>query len=173
MSDSASTSAGKMTPVPTSSGTDISWDDKQSITSAYGDIGTVPWPGNIYMIRHRGLGTVITLGRKGLVLDNISKYGGWHWHCSEKDGWLGFCNVVSLNYLGRNGNRQIIAQVPHHKSYEYFVARAHPGGGFELLTLHDWKFVRVGVKDEQTLIETENEDEVAIWDFVKIDDDRT
>jgi hypothetical protein len=53
----------------------------------------VPRAGETFMIRDRLRGRVTTLEERNLRLKaDVSRMGGWHWICVEKDGWLGFRN---------------------------------------------------------------------------------
>ncbi|KAI1503070.1 hypothetical protein F5X99DRAFT_376680 [Biscogniauxia marginata] len=163
---STTTSEGK-TRSPTPTHSILSEDENSSSFCINSRPGTVPWPGNIYMIRHRESGKAITMGIRDLRLEKMNPLGGWHWLCVERDGWFGFRNIVSGMLLGHDGGKTFYARAKDHKSWEYFVARAHPRGGYELLTLHRWKFWKLAVaNDGYTLIETE--DEGALWDFVEI-----
>lgn len=55
----------------------------------------------------------------------------------------------------------------HHQDYEYFCEKKHPEGGYYLMTLHDWVFCKMDVREDgQELVEVT--DEGALWEFVKI-----
>lgn len=128
----------------------------------------VPWAGETYMIRDRLHGRIITLEESNLRLEtHISRTGGWHWVCVEKDGWLGFRNRVSGTYIGHNGKGKFYAKVTHHKDHEYFCARRHLDGGYLLLMRHGSKLWKMDIgEDGHELIETENEG--TVWEFVKV-----
>ncbi|KAI0600116.1 hypothetical protein F4775DRAFT_548087 [Biscogniauxia sp. FL1348] len=150
---------------PTHSST-ASFDDKESLHVVELSPGSVPSQGNVYAIRHRDSGKAITMGIEGLQLKKIGPMGGWHWMCVEKDGWLGFRNVVSGRYLGRNDKGGFHALQPHHQGWEYFVAKASPRGGYEMLTLHGWKFMKMSVAEDGSNL-TQTDGDGARWDFVK------
>ncbi|KAI5921688.1 hypothetical protein F4810DRAFT_712307 [Camillea tinctor] len=162
----SSTTAG-MSPGPATPTYSTSFfDDKDSLHAVETSQGIVPWQGNDLVIRERGSGKVITMGIDGVQLKKIGPMGGWHWKCVEHDGWLGFRNVVSGRYLGHNNKGGFHALQTHHKGWESFVAKANPYGGYELLTIHGWKFMKMRVaKDGLTLEETDGKG--ALWDFVK------
>ncbi|KAI1485421.1 hypothetical protein F5X96DRAFT_660119 [Biscogniauxia mediterranea] len=162
---STTTEMGAGIATPTHSST-TSFDDKESLHAVELSPGSVPSKGNVYAIRHRRSGKVITMGIEGLQLKQIGPMGGWHWMCVEKDGWLGFRNVVSGKYLGRDDRNNFHAIQPHHMGWEYFVAKASPRGGYELQTLNGWVFKKMCVaKDGGKLMQTIGEG--SLWDFVQ------
>ncbi|KAM0417127.1 hypothetical protein ACHAPT_012834 [Fusarium lateritium] len=155
----ASTVDGCLTPTHTSV-TETGIDNPTPIES-------VPSPNAVFIIRHRDTGKVITLVDGELRLcEGLSARGGFHWHCVEKDRWLGFRNCVSGTYIGHNERKKFIARVPHHKAHEYFTPRPHPQGGYELLMRHNHELWSMAVgEDGNSLVETKGEG--ALWDFLK------
>ncbi|KAK8900815.1 hypothetical protein QC760_010579 [Botrytis cinerea] len=132
----------------------------------------VPEPGEIFIIRERGYGKIITLKDGNLQLDcNINRVGGCYWICVEKNGWLGFRNYISGTYIGHNGHGKFYAQATYHNDWESFCARKHPNGGYLLLTRHWSKLWKMDIKknsDElDELVETETEG--TTWEFAKVD----
>jgi len=128
----------------------------------------VPWAGEIFMIRDRIHGRVITLTDGKLQLEpNVSGLGSWYWVCVEKDGWLGFRNYASGAYIGHDGKGNFHAKVFHHKGHEFFCARRHPDGGYLLLMRHGNKLWKMDIKEGgNELVETENKG--TLWEFVKV-----
>jgi hypothetical protein len=117
------------------------------------------------MIRHRDRNLCISLEVGELRLG----YGvdaGSHWTCFEKDGWLGFRNPVSGTYIGHDGGGKFWAKVSHHRNNEYFVAKKHPGCGYEILMLHDLQFRKMHVGENDCLVEAENGN--TLWEFVPV-----
>ncbi|KAF4624946.1 hypothetical protein G7Y89_g13225 [Cudoniella acicularis] len=130
----------------------------------------VPWAGNAYMIRDLHRGRVITLKNDNLcVAATASKMGGWHWVCEEKNGWLGFRNVVSGTFIGHDTRGRFYAKEKHHKSHEWFCARKCLEGGYWLLMCHNGDmFKKMVIGGENDLVE--NEQEGTVWEFVKIEE---
>ena len=134
---------------------------------------TVPWPNKTLLIRNHETQRIVTLLNGQLKASSLREAeGGCRWMCIERDGWFGFRNTVSGTHIGHNGKGAYIANVKHHKDYEYFSTRSHPEGGFLLLTSHDWKLRMMTLKaDGQTLLETryDDTDRRAIWEFLEVD----
>ncbi|OTA98209.1 hypothetical protein M426DRAFT_70257 [Hypoxylon sp. CI-4A] len=169
MSTTSSTVAGDKTPTH-SSVTDDLLGDRHSPTASTSRRETVPWPGHTFIIRDPDSGRQITLECGELLLrSDRGNQGGYHWDCVEKDGWLGFRDPVHGMYMGHNNRGSFIAQVKHHKGYEFFCARRHPDGGYLLLTQHWnelWKMT-IG-KDGRSLVETTGKG--TAWEFVDVTD---
>ncbi|KAK8900776.1 hypothetical protein QC760_010540 [Botrytis cinerea] len=135
----------------------------------------VPEPGEIFVIRERGYGKIITLKDGNLQLNsNINRVGGCYWICVEKNGWLGFRNYISGTYIGHNGNGKFYAQATYHNDWESFCAREHPNEGYQLLTRHGSKLRKMDIKkssdelnelDELVEIDTGG----TTWEFAKVD----
>ncbi|KAF4983398.1 hypothetical protein FZEAL_1127 [Fusarium zealandicum] len=155
----ASTIDGCPTPTHTTA-TEAGFDNS-------GPAESVPWPDAVFIIRHRATGKIITLIDGELQLcEGFSARGGSHWHCAEKDRWLGFRNCVSGTYIGHDERRNFIAKVVQHRAHEYFTPRAHPDGGYELLMRHGHELWSMAVGDDgKSLVETKGEG--ALWDFLK------
>ena len=132
-------------------------------------IEAVPWGGEKFVIRQRQSGRAIAVNEDGNVrltfFDNIATSQSCHWKCVEKDGWFGFKHEG--RYLGHDGSRRFRSEVKHLKDYEYFCARKHPEGGYQLMTLHGWVFRNMAVgEDGEELVETKSEGD--LWDFLKV-----
>ncbi|KAJ3457554.1 hypothetical protein MRS44_014695 [Fusarium solani] len=154
----ASTVDGCPTPTHTSA-TETGIDNPLPVES-------VPSPDAVFIIRHRDTGKVITLIDGELSLcEGFSARGGFHWHCVEKDRWLGFRNCVSGTYIGHNERKHFIARVSHHRPHEFFTLRPHPQGGYELLMRHNNELWSMDIGPDGQLVETKGEG--ALWDFLK------
>lgn len=92
--------------------------------------------------------------------------GGTHWEILETDGWLGFKSPVSDTYIGHDGSGKFIADVKHHKSYEFFCARQHPGGHL-LLSLLGKALWRMDVGPDSISL-VASKDSGAVWIFEKV-----
>jgi hypothetical protein len=123
------------------------------------------------MIRDRLGGRIITLEESHLRLKaEVSKVGGCHWVCVEKDGWLGFRSPIAGTYIGHDGKGKFCARAFDHKEWEYFSTRSHPDGGYLLLMRHWSKLYKMDIdKNGNELVETENKG--TVWEFVKVGKD--
>ncbi|KAI0404283.1 hypothetical protein F4802DRAFT_248941 [Xylaria palmicola] len=137
--------------------------------AAAGDTIAVPWHGQMYMIRHRSSGDVLTLINGGVELRNPSTTDGcWRWLCVEHRGWLGFRNVASRKYLGRDNKGGYCARAGEMRMWESFTLRPHPKGGCQLLATGWWDLKRAAVAGGgRTLAEVESAEEGALWDFIE------
>lgn len=125
-----------------------------------------PWPGKTFIIKARDSPLTITVVDGTLQLQpSFSSLGGYHWACEEKDGWLGFRNCVSGNYIGHDSKGKFIANVKHHRDHEYFGAQRHPEGGYILQMRHGNVMRKMAIAVDQTLIETK--DAGTRWDFLQ------
>ncbi|KAK2697302.1 hypothetical protein QWA68_003763 [Fusarium oxysporum] len=128
---------------------------------------SVPYPGAIFIIRHRDSGKVITIVNGDLRLcEGFNPRGGFHWECIERDRWLGFRNCVSGTIISHNERKKFTARVDKHQSHEYFTLRPSPQGGYELLMRHGQELWSMAVGDDGSeLVEVRGEG--ALWDFLK------
>ncbi|KAK3305968.1 uncharacterized protein B0T15DRAFT_215208 [Chaetomium strumarium] len=131
----------------------------------------VPCPGETFIIVEKASGRAITQINGELQLEpDTSRRGGFYWACVETEGWLGFYNTASGNFMGHNARGKILATAKHHKAWEYFCARRHPAGGYVLLvTTHGrgWKLEKVAIdQDGNGLVPKDHES--AVWEFVKV-----
>lgn len=166
----STTTTSPSTEDPTPTETVVSDDFEGDIYGADPGVGeAVPWVGETFVIRDRESGKAIAVNDDGDVRLSffifVATHQSCHWKCVEKDGWFGFKHEG--RYLGHNGRGGFHAEVKHHRAYEYFSARKHPKGGYQLMTLHGWVFRNMAIgKDGEELVETTNEG--ALWDFVKV-----
>lgn len=135
----------------------------------------VPQPGMIYKIHLHGTNKVIALEEGELVLrsEGGRPGGGWFWVCTEQAGWLGFRNLVSGTFIGRDGGGGLCAEARYHRDWEYLCIRRDPRGGYQILIKHSgfglwssannnlWK-VSFGI-DGKTLVEKQQGG--AQWQF--------
>jgi hypothetical protein len=134
----------------------------------------VPCAGETYIIVEKASGSAITQTNGELQLEpDTSRRGCFYWVCVEADGWLGFYNTASGNFMGHNAKGKVLATAKHHKAWEYFCARRHPGGGYLLLTTthgKGWKLEKVAIdQDGKGLVLKEaQEHESVVWEFVKV-----
>ncbi len=140
------------------------------------DIESPPWPGRTYMIRNRATDKVLAREYGRLVLKAPADLAtcGWHWTCVEGiGGWLGFQETISGVYLGRDNRGGFRALATQHKDWEFFDARRHPDGGYQLLSLHWLSRMRMAVDMRtQGVVETalsgDDGDVSSLWDFVQV-----
>ena len=137
----------------------------------------VPWPGEKFVIRHRGSGLAIGVDDEGDIrltfFDNVGTNQSCQWLCVEKDGWFGFKREG--RYLGQDEDGELHAESKQHTLHECFCVRKHPKGGYQLMTLCNENMkskktkiscLAVGV-DGQKLITLANEQGGELWDFLK------
>ncbi|KAI1413305.1 hypothetical protein F5Y13DRAFT_198567 [Hypoxylon sp. FL1857] len=170
-SDFNSTCGGEGSFTPTGSstmGNDSKHDPNEAVVAAMVWKYTVPWPGNIYIIRDPESHRQITLVDGELRLEpHLGNQGGYHWKCIEKAGYLGFRNPSDNLHIGHDNRGNFIAQKTHHKEWEYFNTRAHPDGGHLLLMAHSdgQRKMTIG-PDGQRLVETNGAG--TAWEFEKV-----
>jgi hypothetical protein len=130
----------------------------------------VPWAGGIYVIRDRKKRRIITLTDGNLQLeDKVAARGGSYWICVNMNGWLGFRNSVSGMFMGHDGKGKFVCRAVSHKGHESFSPRAHPNGGYWLMTLHGnhtvWRAMGIGENGKELVVLDEYGTE---WEFVKV-----
>jgi hypothetical protein len=76
--------------------------DNLSRSVVYPSSYTAPKPGSTFIIRSVSSRNIITLFKEQIVLAPPDSLGSPHWECVETDGWLGFRNIASDRFLGRN-----------------------------------------------------------------------
>lgn len=99
-------------------------------------------------------------------------FGSPHWKCVESDGWLGFRNVASDGFLGRDGQWRLCCSVKWHREHEKFHIGSRSEGGYVLLMTHWRKLRPVGIKEEKgekklAMIENGNNNGI-VWEFVEV-----
>ncbi len=155
---------------PESVVTDLQEDHKPDI-GAIPFPTSVPWPGNIFIIRSVPCGRVIALLGGRVVLAPIGGHGAIHWDCVESEGWLGFRNLVTDRYLGYNEEGRMHCESDQHAEWEKFCVRMRPEGGYVLLMINDEKLSQVGVKVDQEVEKLCRLGEGAPggkrWEFIK------
>lgn len=131
---------------------------------------TVPWPGNTYIIVDRTSRRAITLTASGICLQQISEQTQDtrnRWLCVEDSGYFGFHNIKSGTYLGRK-EFAVCATSTRFRTWESFMARAHPHGGYQLLMPHWWYSLKVVVvASDGCGLEVRDHGETR-WEFVKV-----
>lgn len=75
-----------------------------------------PEAGHNYIIQAVSCGRRLTLLHGEVVLAPPESHGSQHWTCAENNGWLGFRNVASNNFVGHDakepGGIRCISPVP-------------------------------------------------------------
>jgi hypothetical protein len=161
---------------PTHTTDTLSGPGLEGLFSVDRDIESVPWPGRTYVIRHRTSDKVLAREYGCLVLKEAGELAtcGWYWACFEhSEGWLGFRETISGFYLGRYNKGGFGATASKHNGWEFFDARKHPDGGYQLLSIH-WKCrMRMAADMEtQRVVEIAGSgdecDEATLWNFVEV-----
>lgn len=143
-----------------------------------------PHKGATFVIRDLQTGCVITLvdgnlcllpeGNENLFV-NLGDGRGCHWRCVEnKDRWLGFKNTVSGEFIGHDNNQKnwrFMAKVKAHNQWEFFCARHHRAGGYEMLVKH-WDGFRAmkagGTEDRELMVAGEGHEGTS-WEFLEVE----
>ncbi|KFY29347.1 hypothetical protein V493_02396 [Pseudogymnoascus sp. VKM F-4281 (FW-2241)] len=71
-----------------------------TLTDSETSFSSIPWPGSTFIIRSVSSGRVITLLNGDVELSAPGGRGSIHWACVETNGWLGFQNLASGEFLG-------------------------------------------------------------------------
>jgi hypothetical protein len=164
-----STTFTSATPPETVVGDLHSLDDDTHNPRASSDI---PWPGSTFLIRDISSGHVLTLDHGQVVVTPPGGRGpSVHWACVERNGWLGFRNVASGNFLGHNWTGWLVCAAAQQQGFESFCVRARPDRGFELLMTHWEQLQRVGFHrnqfGEQRL--GQGGGTGLTWEFIKVE----
>jgi hypothetical protein len=94
---------------------------------------SIPCRGKTFVIRDTQSGHVLTLFDDKICLLPADTLGSAiHWSCHETNGWLGFKNLASGQFLSYYKGDYLIT-VPHHQALEYFCTRMVRKGGYVLL----------------------------------------
>ncbi|PTB46544.1 uncharacterized protein TrAFT101_004004 [Trichoderma asperellum] len=103
------------------------------------------------------------------LLENITVGGGWLWYCFKNCGWYGFRNTVSGTYLGHawwDDRHRLLANAPHHRADEYFIADRQTDGGYTLLARKDDQLLPVVISEFHMLLGQAEEANGTAWEFV-------
>jgi hypothetical protein len=168
------------TPPESSSHRTETMDGPESINSAT-IASSVPWPGDLYILRSTTTGEVLTLLEGNVIMSKPGGHGSIHWVCVEKGGWLGFRNPVSGKFLGHNQEGFLKCHADVQKGWERFCVRNKPTGGYVLYMREFENLWGVGLRDQavevkkgekakqpdQMLAKIEK-GEPMIWEFIKV-----
>lgn len=133
----------------------------------------MPQAGKIFIIRDHKTGRVLTLLDGDVSLQSPGTPGSaYHWMCEEINGWLGFKNMASGTYLGRNFYDNIYARATQHRYWENFCVRMHPNGGYVLVMTHYAKLWPLQQKNEGNMQKLFKVDapikDGNVWVFVEV-----
>jgi hypothetical protein len=133
---------------------------------------SVPWPGSTFIIRCASTGHVITLVDGKTVLASPGGHGSFHWACVERNGWLGFRNVVSGKFLGHADDGRLRCTAGRQQGWENFCVRLRPEGGYVLLMTHFERLWRVGLRNERGVERLakvgDRGNDGLVWEFIKV-----
>lgn len=103
------------------------------------------------MIRDIDSGRALTLKAGRLTLKReAGTNGGWRWECVEDaDGWLGFREVVSYRYLGRDNKGGFYAEAAKFHAWERFCLRPLKAGGYYLMAVRWQTCRRMGIMKKE------------------------
>jgi hypothetical protein len=144
--------------------------DDPSGGGAYPISYTVPGPDS-WIIRSASSRQILTFLKGQVVLAPPDSLGSQHWECIETDGWLGFRNVASYGFLGRDNKSWLCCSAMCHQESERFCIRGRSEGGHFLTMTYSGKLQPVGIKEEKgekklAMIENDSTDKI-VWEFVK------
>lgn len=145
-----------------------------SIFSFHSDNNMVPLAGEVYMIRDRVNGRIITLRDGKLRVEATpSGFGGWHWTCIKNKEYFGFRSVISAGYIGHDGGGNFRATQKEHNWWEWFQIFPCSDGGYLLATQHWSKWLKIDIEENgkaeyERLVVREEEGKGTIWEFVKV-----
>lgn len=147
--------------------------DARGVPEIYSEPST-PCPGKTFIIRDTDSGHLLSLFDGNICLLPVETTGSaFYWSCEETEGWLGFKNLASGEYLSYHTGEYIIS-VPHHQGLEYFCLRMVRNGGYVMLLqkFHGKALWAVKVKDDeglQQLVKVEApRDQGLSWEFIEI-----
>ncbi|RDW71522.1 hypothetical protein BP6252_08085 [Coleophoma cylindrospora] len=130
-------------------------------------------PGSTFVIRSLWSREVLTLFKGEVLLAPPGINGSQLWECVETDGWLGFRNMASYAFLGRDDQGFLRCSADWHREWERLRVGERTEGGYILLMTHWWKLrplgFRRGASGEKRLamMEIESTDGI-VWEFVKV-----
>lgn len=133
---------------------------------------SVPWPNNTYIIVEKGSDQAITVVGNRLCLQHrvANPDANNTWLCVEKNNYFSFLNLKSGVYLGHDGNAGMLAKATAAGDWEFFTARRHPEGGYQLLTPYYWHTLMMvtttGSGDGKRLARTSHGS--TLWEFIKV-----
>jgi hypothetical protein len=131
-----------------------------------------PEADSTYMIRSISSTDYLTLLRGEVVLAPSGVQGSQYWECVKLDGWLGFRNVASYGFLGREGSWALCCGAQNHREWEKFHI-VNRDEGFVMLMTHWGKLRPVDFRDEQgggrklAMVEVESDNGI-LWEFLKV-----
>lgn len=131
-----------------------------------------PEADSVYMIRSVSSRDYLTLLRGEVVLARVDVQGSQYWECVKLEGWLGFRNVASFGFLGREGSWALCCGAQNHREWEKFHV-VNRGEGFVMLMTHWGKLRPVDFIDEQgggrklAMVEVESDNGI-LWEFLKV-----
>ncbi|KAF2450960.1 hypothetical protein P171DRAFT_516718 [Karstenula rhodostoma CBS 690.94] len=94
---------------------------------------SIPCRGKTFLIRDTKSGHVLSLSDGKISLLPSNQLGSAiYWSCHETNGWLGFKNLASGEYLSYYPKEHLTTQ-PAHRALEYFCLRMVRKGGYVML----------------------------------------
>ncbi|KAG8162623.1 hypothetical protein KVR01_007101 [Diaporthe batatas] len=134
--------------------------------------GAVPCPEKTFQIIEKRSGKAITLAGDELKLEKVGPTRVFdrktHWFCVKKDGYFGFQNPKTGNYLGHDGGFGIRASANYLNQSGLWTPREHPEGGYEMLSPHGASVLMVLCDggDGSTLVTRWHG--TTLWEFVRV-----
>lgn len=108
-------------------------------------------------------------------MDKLGGLGTFRWRCVEKNGWMGFKDPASAQYLGYQEHGFLFCRVPHHLKNEYICPRLLPGGGWYLLVRQGDHLRPLGVVSNESDDGMKQKIKIMdwtsdgiLWDFIEV-----
>ena len=126
----------------------------------------VPHAGFTYLIKSVMSQEVVTLFDGQIVLAQPDRHGS-QWRCVSDNGWLGFRNVTSGRFLGRDKDWRLCCEQTWHREWERFQVIERGVG--EALIMRHWGVLRpVGMRAKKLSMIENWESQEIIWEFIKV-----
>lgn len=131
-----------------------------------------PCPESTFLIRSVSCGRYLTLFEGRLILAHQNDHSSIHWKCKERDdGWFGFQNSASGDYIGFSG-QAVCCSAKRHGRHECFTVRPMPGRRYILL-MTEWESLwAVGIIDVNGVTNLVRINKGSrnghVWEFIRV-----
>ncbi|KAK5988319.1 FAD-dependent monooxygenase CTB5 [Cladobotryum mycophilum] len=158
--------------VPAASVTDNATESTHKPNDAWdGHCYVAPWPGGVYKIIEKSSGRAMALNKdRYICLEEVGddQRSRNHWQCVEKNGYFGFVNVNTGDYMGRDGKFGLRCWGVDVGVWEFVIPRKNPDGGYELLLLFEPNLLRrICVHEDGTSLQLRLHG-ITMWEFIKV-----
>jgi hypothetical protein len=131
--------------------------------------------GSTVIIRSVSCGNVLTLLNGHVVLAPFGGRGSSLWACVEIEGWFGFRNCVSNQFICHGSDGRLKCSAEQHDGWRHFTITPVPKRGY-IMQMLDWWTLRPIVIDAengiQKLARTGHKlSEGVVWKFLEVSKD--